>query len=392
MQDPPNDTSSYADDIFGVSVYEAPSPPAKIFLPWHRPRKQFVRDRQWCEQIRRLLDEFPRDSNTLKYFGLPGDDLLDLRQIHSSICEPRQIQLRFLGFNNSANPASNEQVELNISLDEIRKLSLIDPGSDVIPDDFCRVANDNSIAWARTQKFGPYDVINIDLCDGFGKHAPGTFEDTYYSALSRLISLQARYSYPWLLLLTTRVGQDDIHQEVLEKLLTNYLRNLTDCAGFKIESDTKFAIADEDALRKAVGTSVGLLQVFLVGICKWFVGKAVSLQPPSKVEIKSVIGYRVEVRAEQEDLVSLAIRFEPTFDLTNDPVGLVPQPQTAHPPSECELAIKALRRISNRINADEILRNNSALNSEMIEAMLSLLQVARYDIDAYREWLSQSPD
>src|SRR5581483_595570 len=141
-----SDQEGHAEGIFGTNLYEAPVPPKRDFLPWHRPRKQFVRDRQWREQIDFLLNDIELEDNVLRYLGLPGIDLLDLRYFHSKLCEPKQIRLRFLGFNNSAHPTSELQPELNVSLDEVRRLSLVDPRSDVVWDDFARLANENSLA------------------------------------------------------------------------------------------------------------------------------------------------------------------------------------------------------------------------------------------------------
>jgi hypothetical protein len=383
-----NDDSEYADDIFGTDVYEAPAPQRKAFLPWHRPRKQYVRHFQWHAQIEKLLDEFPRDGDTLKYFGLPGIDLLDLRCIHSSICEPRKLHLRFLGFNSDAKPASNEQVELHLSLDEVRRLSLVDPGSDIIGDDFCLIADENSIAWKRSHELGPYDIVNLDLCDGFAKHPPGKIASTHYNALGRLLTLQARYKNPWLLLLTTRAGRDHVNSVVLRKMLIKYLQNLAQCAEFKTESESSCKIADRDALMTAAKTSSGLLQLFLVGLCKWIVGLAVNQDQQSKVEVVSVIGYRVYRRAEQEDLISLAFRFEPVFSSIRDPLGLTKL--ALQRVSECELAVNALRSVNRRENADAILLADPELKNQMIEAMEKLLEVARYDVPAYRDWLTEN--
>ncbi len=36
---------------------------------------------------------------------------------------------------------------------------------------------------------GPYDVVNLDLCDGFGKDAHDKFEENHYNALSQLMTL-----------------------------------------------------------------------------------------------------------------------------------------------------------------------------------------------------------
>src|SRR5260221_8832642 len=102
------------DDLVGTDQYEAQAPAKKEFFAWHRPRKQFVREKQWCLQIGMLLDDaagLSFDNNTLTYCGLPGSDLLDLRCFHDVICIPRSLKLRFLGFNSAASPKSNEQVE-----------------------------------------------------------------------------------------------------------------------------------------------------------------------------------------------------------------------------------------------------------------------------------------
>ena len=126
-----NDTG-HADDIAPAVVYEARVPGRKSFLPWHKPRKQYVRHHQWRAEIDLMLNDAPRADNTLKYLGLPGPDLLDLRHLHAEICEPRDLGFRFLGFNNAAKPSSAAQTELNISLDEVNRLSRIDPQSEIV--------------------------------------------------------------------------------------------------------------------------------------------------------------------------------------------------------------------------------------------------------------------
>ncbi len=375
---------SHADDIVSPGAYEAPEPAKRNFLRWHLPRKQFVRHHQWCEQIGRMLDDSPLADGTLKYLGLPGVDLLDLRYFHAQVCEARNIKLRFLGFNNAAQPRSPEQTELNISLDEVRRMPRVDQSSDVIPDDFVLVANDASIAWKKARTLGPFDVINLDLCDGFGQHAPDTFEHTHYDAVNKLMALQARNWSPWLLLLTTRVGQQHVHPEALAKLIEKYLANLVSCPDFKARSREYFAIEDQAALNAAVADPAGLLPVFLCGLCKWLAVISLRHRPPTIVEVKSVIGYRVEPGVKHEDLFSLALRFTPTFEPAGDPVGLAKPSNTSL--DECALAVKAMNRIARRKDADGILREDAALNTEMIDEAARLLELARYDPTAYRKW------
>lgn len=382
---PANDNEELADDIFGTETYEAPKRQKKDFQPWHKPRKQFVRQFQWCEQINALLGEMQPEGDVLKYLGLPGDDLLDLRYFHSMVCEPKQMRLRFLGFNRSADPKSSAQTELNISLDEVRKLPGIDHLSDIIWDDFRLVANDSSKAWHKAKDLGPYDIINLDLCDGFGKHEPGVLDDTYYSAVSRLMSLQARNKNPWLLFLTTRAEKRHVHVDLLQRLLDKYIQNLAACPAFTAASTETFSIADEAALKEAADTPEGHLAVLLVGLCKWLLGLAVAQQPPSRVVVKSVIGYRVYAGAPHDDLISLALKFEPTFAPVADPMEIANHPIAL--PLECELAAEALKQVGQRECADEKLSSDPELQNQLVAAMTDLLELARYDIDAYHQWL-----
>ena len=379
-----NDTG-HAADIAPALLYEAPVPARKSFRPWHKPRKQYVRHHQWRAEIDLMLDDAPRTDNTLKYLGLPGSDLLDLRHLHAEVCEPRQLGFRFLGFNSAARPSSASQTEMNISLDEVNRLRGIDTQSEVLGDDFVRLADDSSIAWKKAVALGPYDVINLDLCDGFGSSAPTSMDNTYYNAVGRLMALQARTPTSWLLLLTTRVGDDHVHPEVLEKLLGKYIENLRDCHPFRDLSRTLFACDDDAGTRAAAIGANYLLPLFLCGLCKWLLGLALGQQPPTTAELKNVIGYRVYGGAQHEDLVSIALRFTPTYQPPVDATGLANHPVTV--PDECGLSVGVLRRIALREDADAILRDDAVLQGRMVEASAALLASARYDSGAYREWI-----
>lgn len=386
MNDAAPDEEEHADDIVDMVAYEAPMPAsAKLFLPWHRPRKQYVRHHQWCREIILMVTDSPPVGGVLKYLGLPGVDLLDLRHFHSAVCETQHIDMRFLGFISGAHPASKAQTELNISLDEVRRLPRINAMSDVIGDNFARVANQSSLAFMKAKALGPYDVINLDLCDGFSAQAPGTLDNSYYEAVRSLLALQARTMNPWLLLLTTRADKPNIDAGVLQKLLEKYISNLTECAPFREASRDHFDIETEEALAAAVDAPAGLLPVFLTGLCKWFVGLALEQQPPTSVELRSVFGYRVDTDAEHEDLISLAFKFTPTFIPAADPMGLASQQVAA--PDEGTLATRALKRVSKRIDADKKLAADADLQQSMVDATAYLLGLARYDIEAYKAWL-----
>jgi len=376
------------DGMFPITEYQAPIRPKRDFLPWHRPRKQFVRQEQWQFQIQALINAPDFESQTLRYLGLPGSDLLDIRHFHENLCRPNHLELLYLGFNIAASPCNPGQTELNISIDEVSKLPGIDTRSTIIPDNFCLIANQRSIAWSRARKLGPFDVINLDLCDGFANHMPGSLDDNYYNAVANLMALQSGRNQPWLLFLTTRTGRQDINQDILKKFISMYLSNLSECASFKAKSQEDFGIASESDLLEVIKTPDGHLSVFLVALCKWMIGLGVGQRPPVRVSVTSTLGYRVSQHADHNDLISIALRFEPTFLAVADPTGIARAEATEL--DECRLATDIVRRIKNRKCVDTHLHANSDVMEEMVAATSELLELARYDIEEYRVWVQNA--
>lgn len=377
---------SLADGIIGVKNYIPESPRKKDFLPWHRPRKQYVRGKQWCQEILKMIDEVLPENNILKYLGLPGDDLLDLRYFHEQICEPNNIHLKYLGFNDSVSARSKNKTEFNISLDEVNKLRFVDPSSTVIGDNFTQIAIDDSFAWERSRKMGPFDVINIDLCDGFGKVEPDKFVETHYNTLKKLLTLQARRSNPWLLFLTTRTGSSHIHSTVFAKLCDLYCSNLNECDDFRKSSNLKFSIFDKETLTSASSSSKGVSDIFMISLCKWIAKLLVEQQPPSVLEVKNVIGYKIYAKADHLDLVSIAIKISPTLLPGTDKVGLATAENQHTPVDECDIALQVLESVYQQINADQVLNDDKDLNDQMIKTTSDLLEAARYDVTDYKDW------
>lgn len=165
--------------------------------------------------------------------------------------------------------------------------------------------------------------------------------------------------------------------------MQTYIDNLRDCQTFQAASAEKFAIADEDALHAIIGSSWGVSTVFLTGLCKWLLGLAIAQN--SDIEVKSVIGYRVLPEAEHEDIVSIALKFSPSFTPMLDPLGLAAQIPTPH--NEGALATKALKRLAKCVDADAVLAENAEIRQAMELATVKLLGLARYDINAFYAWI-----
>lgn len=377
-----NDQDGLISEIFGTTTYEAQGrTEKKEFKPWHRPRKQFVREKQWGDDILNLVRDLNPENKTLTYLGLPGDDLLDLRYFHDRICKPNELMLKFLGFNNSEVAKAEASTDLNISKHEISKLEYISAESEIIPDDFCQIGTDKSLANQRSKKMGPFDVINIDLCNGFGRTSHEDFEENHYNTLKKLMTFQQRRKDPWLLFITTRTGLEHTDPKVLALLKDLYAKNLKNCDPFLKASIKAYNVGDLHSVEKAITTDQGASDVFLVALCKWIAFLGIELNPKIKIEVQSVYGYKVHPKAVHLDLVSLSLKMVPTDITKQDSLGLAKAFDGDI--NECDAAVQALMAICGQEDVDEKLADDQMLMDQMIKATGGLLGLARYDVHEY---------
>src|SRR5215212_3754207 len=93
--------------IYGPDATVAAEGPASLprikrtFMAWHHPVKQIVRARQWAKLTGKLLAERRQRLEVLRYFTLPGPDLLDVRVL-TEVCSPLEIPIHYFGFNAGA--------------------------------------------------------------------------------------------------------------------------------------------------------------------------------------------------------------------------------------------------------------------------------------------------
>ena len=379
MTDQSGDQDDLAAGIFGEVEYLPAQVEPKEFKSWHRPRKQFVRRKQLSALLRRLYAR-RQPEDPLRYLGLPGTDLMDLRYLHEELCRANDRPLRFLGFNTEVQRGSPAHIELSLSLDEIRRLPSVDPQSEVIHDDFRRIGNPNSVAWSRVSRLGPFDVVNIDLCDGLASDPPQN-DGSIYDALAQLMALQARNHTPWLLLVTTRIGRGMFDASAEERLLDLFRKNVAHCDGFA-DLCEQLLESDVATIDPATCSPVDLLNLMTAAIGKWL-SKLAQAQSPSRVELASTHGYRIDPIAACEDLVSLALRFEPVIAASPDALS----PTAPASVDECETAKAILRRSAQRLDVDTILEEQRDLREELIAETERLLADARYDVADYRPWL-----
>lgn len=359
-------------------------PPVKrSFAPWHRPRKQYVRSRQWVGELERMAVEIGMEGVDFNYLSLPGDDLLDVRYLREKFCEPRKLNMRFLGFNSAADPDNVHSASMHSNLHAIKLLSFVDQISGVIPDDIRTISNERSVARQRVYEFGGFHAINLDLCDGFARDPIGV--TNLFDALRVLIDIQGRTDHDSLLLITTRVGPEHVSSDVAERLLQGLLEILESCTPFDLELRTKWSIGSDltppDSLAE-----LSSAEQFILGLSKWVINTCLSAR--LDVAVRSVLTYKVAYSASEDDLVSIALRLSPQRALPADAAGIAVS-ITANPPAEqeCLLVAKVPARVWHRRRVDEELRSPELLETCLSETE-SMLVAAGYDTAGYRAWAS----
>lgn len=375
--------NNFFDDLF-EEIQEVPDDRLvkNRFLPWHNPRKHLVRLEQWVYFIEKMLDKPLKSNTSLKYFSLPGDDLLDIRTLHEEICIKRKLPLCFMGFNDHQSNSLREQ-NANISLTEVRSLEYIDANSEYHNNDILNIVTKDSLTYQRFKKFGDFDVINLDFCDSITIKKPATKEPNHYNLLTKIIQLQNHRDKPWLLLLTTRIGSQHTHELTLDLLKTHYMTNLSH-DDFKRKSEEFFNISDENSLSLALSQSERFRKVISTSFCKWLLSFSLQLLPRTTIKIMDAMEYKVLPENDTPDMLSLALLFTPHPDQVTDPIGLAKPNGNVERFVEPTIASYFIERINKCTDCDSYLASSPEKKEYITEKSITLLKSARFDTSEYR--------
>lgn len=376
------DEEGFPFELLGDAAYELPEAPGpRPFEGWHRPRKQFIRKSNWTASIKDILQHRAQEEE-LRYLGLPGSDLLDLRYIQEEVCAPQNRPLRFLGFNTGAVAGSVEGVNLDISLHEVKLLPLVNPQSDVLPDDIRTMAQSNTRAAQETDRFGPFDVINLDLCGSIARDEPATI-GSMYDAVGRLIGLQMRRTEPWLFCITTTLDRPTLNGDAAARLHAEFEQMLADCPELVPVCEALFDAAPS-SLDLATCTESDYFFCMAIGLCWWLFRLAQAL--PNKLNVRSASAYRIQEEAQFPQMLSLVLRFKPAIVAPADPAGLANP--VGNPVDACATANQVADRLGKMVDVDAALTDTPDLREQLIEETLQLLLQCRYTEEAYREWVA----
>ena len=369
----------------------------KTFAPWHHPVKQIVRDLQWGVLTKRLVSQRPPGMQVLRYFTLPGADLLDVRVL-ADVCSDFKVQIEYFGFNSGWGPNAESSNEAGVESARaawadaeaaLRQAGKITPYAEVASDRLEDIAVQTSNARASLSRKPIFDVINIDACDHLAYRPAGRERNTF-DALVALLQHQIKATAPWLLFVTTRAEPDLLGVPGVA-LMQAISRNITSAPEF-VPALAGLIGCGEGAIFTHVvdtwkKTGEAFLKLYGLGVAKYLLQYFLQ-QPncPANVELASIFAYRVH--GDSPNMAALA------FLITPDPVraflpnsGSLPTPASLEPKRACAAASRAGRLL----NIDSTLETNRAMFKKAVNSTEALLGSANYDISAWREWVQTHP-
>ena len=408
---------SYLDDIPAELPAHLSTTEQRRFAPWHRVHKQIIREQQWNSAIRRLvqadlrrhfrkmelvplealpsgvsdegLDEQGNASVSLplKCLVIPGDDLLDMRSLHAALAN-ENCHIKFLGFNTGKGNGTSE-----IRESEVRALPRIRKDSQVLSDAFQSIARRNSQAYVQMDRNGPYEVVNLDLCDVLVPNTDENATTRYYTALLELLRFQFKeQTNPWLLFITTHVDPAIHDQSAMDKLATPLRSNCDKHPEFASAMEQivpRGAFTGDKQFDLSALTPEQLIQSFGVVLGKWMMNLCEESQPQWSIFLQS--SYRYTVRADKNAaMLSLGFYFKRRIVAPADTTGFAqPIAENAQSPllSEIELAMQMTEAARAIKDPDEILNADPDIRDRVIQASADLLAEAGYPRDAYLQWV-----
>jgi hypothetical protein len=410
--------ADFVDDIVQDELPQHIQPPRDDFKAWHKVRKQFIREEQWNKLISQMVyrlrqplqdeasnwtidqDEIAEGKEPseipdailierpLRCLVLPGEDLLDLRALWSDI-RHHGCWIRYLGFNESQG-SRNQGTRVHVSNNEVTSLHRVATDSQVLSDRFQSIANMKSQAYRYLRQYGPFHVVNLDLCDSlFPTTAVGRTE--YYNALYRLAEYQMKtQTTPWLLFITTQVEPSLVEAAELEQMCGPTRTNCDNHNDFTIRLGTIVPVEAFQTQEAAIDLSIldeeQMIRVFGVALGKWLMQLAASASPQWFVDVQPCYRYGIRENPHVE-MLSLAFLFKPNFKAPVDATGLSNlSVKPPNQPDELGSAMKLVSAIEKMIDVDELLRSNDGLRVSMETASADLLASAGYDREKYLGW------
>ena len=383
-----NDEDEVHEDAIGVvtGVNEK-----KPFMPWHKPRKQWVREKQWWRCLNQLLikpsNNFETDG-TVKYFGLPGAELLDVDYLAMKMLESDDLNKKKLLIHGVISSTVEKQ-SADSRLASLLDRRNIDPLSKVDRCNFESLEQNNSMLWNSMKRIAPYHLINLDFCDK-------VFQDRTISAVHKLLEYQfnALLDKPWLFCLTTKVDTTASNIDVLIRL-DKCLHSIEEdeLAEFNLQkyfAPVFNAISKKNSIRSYTDSIGDFTNIFLVGFVIWLVLSCLALNVDFK--LKSSSKYRVADIDSLPDMYSFVFEFNKKFEPQGDRTGVAVSAEVKRQDviEGLDPREKIIEMLTRTVDLDELLNNDVDLLKRYVDETKALLERCGRDVTNYENEMCAS--
>lgn len=389
--------------------------PIKSFFPWHLPRKQWIRRKQWAHQVLRLYRDGGIGSDRpFRYLSLPGSDLIDI-EVLAEACQQKGTSLRYLGFHSGlSNP--EERARIAIAERATGASGGINERSKTVNFDILSLSSPNCSAWRHVKEFESFDAINLDICEFFANRP----HRSSHRAVQQLLEFQLNSRHkPWLLFITTTCDLASIPSSDIESYVGLYQANVAAAPKFQaaleacVDAQISPAIEDIRGLFQPTADS-RFAKLLTVGIGKWL---ASCVRDNNwRVQMPSVISYRRGLAGgdfakipSYPELVSLAFVLTPPTQKVRDPTPFGPDSDLVkgrefgkdddqplldrEADNECveiQSAIAMIAKVQRMLDLDLHLQHedHQEERKNLTEETTQLLRVRNYDVAEYQKWVN----
>jgi len=370
-------------------------------FPWHRPRKQKVRQSQWIALTKGLLTKLQQTgalaaSNVslpdgkvfeappeVKYLTLPGLDYLDVRLLGEAANE-LGCKLTTLGFLDEA-METRALARARVRQEGLVQAGYISNQSNTLPRALESICWNDGDSLGQLKRQGPYHVVNIDACGSIAPvkadHATRLIE-----AIHKVVEYQISSSRNrWLLFLTVDVRKEDLDAGTFEKLCEAIRQNAAASAEFADAArdlfDPSGQATFDDALQAAKEKGDrSTLDVFMLGVAKWLL----HMIEPKLWSVRMKRSYCYSTTGAEDGpatMCSLAFEFHPPSPGLPDPLGVSRgQPAQGGPQDDASMQIVAAA--SSVEDLDRLMEADDALVAELNRVTRALLEEAGYSVNA----------
>jgi len=362
--------------------------PLTELKPWHRPRKQYVRERQWLRLSRSLLDRLEAGSengpSNIRYLTLPGLDYLDVTLL-GEVCEGLGCTLTSVSFlaATEGNPARARAQFREESLKQAGRLA---DNSITLPNRLEEISSPSSQAYHEIKRRAPFDIINIDACGSIAL-PDANHSRRLLDAIFRLVELQfSRRKTRWVLFLTTDARPNSVSPQLKQAFKDAIIANAAHGNEFRQGAHELFQVAEggelSTALDAASESENSFLSFFSLGLSKWLLRTSNG----SDWEVKALDSFYYSTMPGQNpppSMASLAFEFIPRPTTLADEFGVINAEPVPYQAPE-NYSLRALVKTRSMIDLDVKMHQEPELRRELGDKTKALLVEAGYHADVLK--------